>query len=479
MSQLTASSATSITALEPADGLLARIRNSRWLPLPVLLAGTCLIVLDFFIVNVAMPSMQLDLHAGASTIEWAVAGYGLTFAVFLLAAGRLGDRFGRRRMFATGIALFTATSLACGLAPTPAALVAARLGQGVAGAMIAPTVLAFIGILYDGADRARAIGLYATVMGVAAAGGQLVGGVLLHLNIGGLGWRTVFLINVPIGIAALALVRSCLPPAKGATPAKVDVVGLLLATGALTALVFPLIDGRAHGWPLWSFVSLAASPVLGIDFVWWQRRLIRRGGTATVDPSWFRERSFSLGMLTQLGFWSGQASYFLVLALYLQFGRGLSALTSGLVFSILAIAYLVASMEAPMLVRRFGRNVIVAGAIALATGHVAVMLAVELAHGSTPAMTPGLLLAGAGMGLCLAPITTIVLSTVEPARAGVVGGLLSTMQQVGNAIGVAVIGVVFFNSLTHGYAHAFELSTAILAGLLVLVAASASCLPKP
>jgi MFS family permease len=184
-------------------------------------------------------------------------------------------------------------------------------------------------------------------------------------------------------------------------------------------------------------------------------------------------------MLTQLGFWSGQASYFLVLALYLQFGRGLSALTSGLVFSILAIAYLVASMEAPMLVRRFGRNVIVAGAIALATGHVAVMLAVELAHGSTLAMTPGLLLAGAGMGLCLAPITTIVLSTIEPARAGVVGGLLSTMQQVGNAIGVAVIGVVFFNSLTHGYAHAFELSTAILAGLLGLVAASASCLPKP
>jgi EmrB/QacA subfamily drug resistance transporter len=477
MSQLTASTATSIPAPAPADGLLARIRNSHWLPLPVLLTGTCLIVLDFFIVNVAMPSMQRDLHAGASTIEWVVAGYGLTFAVFLLAAGRLGDRFGRRRMFSTGIGLFTAASLACGPAPTPAALVIARLGQGVAGAMIAPTVLAFIGILYDGADRARAIGLYATVMGVAAAGGQLIGGVLLHLDVAGLGWRTVFLINVPIGIAALALVKSCLPDGAGSGRARVDVVGLMLATAALTALVFPLIDGRAHGWPLWSYVSLAASPLLGADFLWWQRRLVRRGVVPTVDPSWFRERSFGVGLLTQLGFWTGQASYFLVLALYLQFGRGLSALESGLVFSILALAYLIASIEAPVLVRRFGRSVIVAGAVSLAAGHVAVLLAVMDGHGSTLAMTPGLLLAGAGMGLCLAPITTIVLTRVEPTRAGVVGGLLSTTQQVGNAIGVAVIGVVFFNGLAHGYAHAFELSTAVLAALLVAVAASARSLP--
>ena len=478
MTQLTASPATSVTASVPAEGLLARIRSSRWLPLPVLLTGTCLIVLDFFIVNVAMPSLQRDLHAGASTVEWVVAGYGLTFAGFLLAAGRLGDRFGRRRMFATGIGLFTATSLVCGLAPTPATLVAARLGQGVAGAMIAPTVLALIGILYDGADRARAIGLYATVMGVAAAGGQLVGGILLRLDLAGLGWRSVFLINVPIGLAALAFVRGCLPAARGTGRAKVDVIGLLLATAALTALVFPLIDGRAHGWPLWSLVLLGLAPVLGVDFLWWQRRLARRGGAPTVDPSWFRERSFSVGLLTQLGFWSGQASYFLVLALYLQFGRGLSALESGLVFSILAAAYLLGSIEAPRLVRRFGRAVIVTGAVSLAGGHVCVLLAVAYGHGSTLAMTPGLLLAGAGMGLCLAPITTIVLSTVDPARAGVVGGLLSTTQQVGNAIGVAVIGVVFFGGLAHGYGHAFEISTAVLAGLLGAVAMSARCLPR-
>ncbi|HET6909655.1 MAG TPA: MFS transporter [Mycobacteriales bacterium] len=455
-------------------GPLARWRASKWAALPVLLAGTCLIVLDFFIVNVAMASMQRDLHAGATAVEWVVAGYGLTFAVFLLAAGRLGDRVGRRRMFATGVAVFTVASLACGLAPTPEVLVLARLVQGIGGAMISPSVLALIGTLYAGPDRGRAIGIYATVMGLAAAGGQLVGGVLLHLDVAGLGWRTVFLINVPIGIAALVVVRRVVPESRATVAARIDVVGVVLATLALTALVLPLVDGRAHGWPTWSLVSLALSPVLLADFVWWQRRMSRRHGEPLVDPSWFRSRVFSVGMLTQLAFWTGQASYFLVLALYLQLGRGLSAMQSGLVFSVLAAAYLVASMKAATLVARWGRSVVVTGAAVLAAGHVSTLLAVELVHGDIAVLAPGLLLAGAGMGLCLAPITTLVLTGVDPQRAGAVSGLLSTMQQVGNAVGVAVIGVLFFGS---GYVAGFEVSTAALAVLLLAVAGCARCLP--
>jgi len=443
--------------------------------LPVLLAGTCLIVLDFFIVNVAMASMQRDLHAGATAVEWVVAGYGLTFAVFLLAAGQLGDRVGRRRMFATGVAVFTVASLGCGIAPSPEVLVLARLVQGVGGAMISPSVLALIGTLYAGADRARAIGIYATVMGLAAAGGQLIGGVLLHLDVAGLGWRTVFLINVPVGVAALVVVRRVVPESRAEVVARVDVVGLVLATAALTALVLPLVDGRAHGWPTWSIVSLVLAPVLLAGFVWWQRRAARRQRVPLVDLSWFRSRVFSVGMLTQLAFWTGQASYFLVLALYLQLGRGLSAMQSGFVFSILAAAYLVASMKAASLVARWGRSVVVAGASLLAAGHVATLLAVELAHGEIAALAPGLLLAGAGMGLCLAPITTLVLSGVDPQRAGAVSGLLSTMQQVGNAIGVAVIGVLFFG---RSYVTGFEISTAALAVLLLGVAGCARCLPQ-
>jgi EmrB/QacA subfamily drug resistance transporter len=458
-----------------------RLRDSKWLALPVLLAGTCLIVLDFFIVNVAMASMQRDLHAGASAVEWVVAGYGLTFAVFLLAAGRLGDRVGRRRMFASGVGLFTVASLLCGVAPSASLLVSARLLQGVGGAMISPSVLALIGTLYVGADRARAIGLYATVMGLAAACGQLVGGVLLQVDVFGLEWRTVFLLNVPVGAAVLCVVRRWVPESRavGDGAARVDVVGLVLATLSLTALVLPLVDGRAHGWPVWSLASLALSPVLFVDFVLWQRRLVRRGGSPLVDPAWFRDRTFSVGMLTQLLFWSGQASYFLVLALYLQLGRGLSAMESGLVFSVLAAAYLVASTQAPGLVARFGRSVVVAGALVLATGHVAMVVAVSLYGGLLAALVPGLLLAGAGMGLCLAPITTLVLANVDPQRAGAVSGLLSTMQQVGNAIGVAVIGVIFFGAVGRGYAEAFEVSTATLAVLLVGVGSCAGRLARP
>jgi EmrB/QacA subfamily drug resistance transporter len=467
------------TQAPSADGgaRLTRFRGSRWLPLPVLLAGTFLVVLDFFIVNVALASLQRDLHTGTATVEWVVAGYGLTFAVLMLAAGRLGDRVGRRRVFTLGVAAFTVASPGCGVAPNGEALVLARLVQGASGALIQPTVLALITTLYVGAERARAIGVYATVMGVAAAGGQLLGGLLLDLDVAGLGWRAVFLVNVPVGLLMLAAVPVCVPPSPARSRAPIDVVGLLLATAALTALLLPLLDGRQQGWPWWSFASLAAAPVLAADFALWQRRALRRGGSPLLVPDWFHDASFRRGVLTQFGFWSGQASYFLVLTLYLQVGRGLSPLQAGLVFTVLATAYLAASMRAPRLTARFGRSVIVAGAIALAVGHLAELLAAST-DAALPAIVPGLLLTGAGMGLCLAPITTVVLAAVDPDRAGAVGGLLSTVQQVGNAVGVAVVGVVFFGALGGGYVHAFAVSLAALTALLAGVAVCAVRLPS-
>ncbi|MGH3744079.1 MAG: MFS transporter, partial [Mycobacteriales bacterium] len=220
--------------------------------LPVLLTGTVLIIVDFFIVNVALPSVQAGLHASTAALEWVVAGYGLTLAVFLVAAGRLGDRYGRRRVFSAGLAVFTLASALCGLAPSPDVLVAARLMQGLGAAMISPTVLGLVGANYTGTARARAIGTYATVMGVAAACGQLLGGVLLRLDPGGLGWRTVFLVNVPIGVLALVAAPRCIPESRAERPVRVDVPGLLLLTAGLTALVLPLVDGRSAGWPDWA-----------------------------------------------------------------------------------------------------------------------------------------------------------------------------------------------------------------------------------
>jgi EmrB/QacA subfamily drug resistance transporter len=447
--------------------------------LPVLLAGTFLIVLDFFIVNVALPSLQRDLHAGADTLEWVVAGYGLTFAALLLGAGRLGDRFGRRRMYGLGVALFTVTSAACGLATSGAVLVGARLAQGAAGALIGPSVLAIIGALYTGPARVKAVAVYSTVMGVAAVSGQLIGGVLLHLDVAGLGWRAVFLLNVPIGVVVVALVPRFVPPSRAARPGRLDLIGLALAAVALTALVLPLLQGRSSGWPWWTALSLAAAPLLLAAFVLRQRSLLRAGADPLLDLRLFRSRAFSVGLLGQLLLWAGQASYFLVLALYLQNGRGLDPLRSGLVFTVLAAAYLVASAQAPALAARYGRRAVAAGAVVFAAGHLTTLAAAV--HygltGSVLALAPGLLLTGLGMGLCLTALMATVLASADAQQAGAVSGMLSTVQQVGNAIGVAVIGIVFFGALDGGYPHAFGLSLGLLAGLLAALAVLSLALP--
>lgn len=448
--------------------------------LPVLLAGTVLIIVDFFIVNVALPSVQAGLHASTAALEWVVAGYGLTLAVFLVAAGRLGDRFGRRRVFSAGLAVFTLASALCGLAPDPDVLVAARLLQGLGAAMISPTVLGLIGALYTGTARARAIGTYATVMGVAAACGQLLGGVLLRLDPGGLGWRTVFLVNVPIGVLALAAAPRCIPESRAERPVRVDVPGLLLLTAGLTALVLPLVDGRSAGWPDWAFASLAAAPVLLAVFAHRQRAQARRGQVPLIDPALLRVRTFSAGLAVQLGFWAGQASYFLVLALYLQLGRGLSPLVSGLVFTILAGSYFLASAVAGALVGRYGgRTVVTVGAGLLAAGHLVALLTTFGGHGPVAVLAPALVLAGTGMGLCLGPITATVLASADAEQAGALSGALATVQQVGNALGVALIGLVFFGAARASYARAFEESAGLLAALLVGVAACARLLPRP
>ncbi len=458
----------------------ARHPRRHWAPLPVVLAGTFMVVLDFFIVNVALPSMQSDLHASSGAIEWVVAGYALTSAVFLIPAGRLGDRYGRRRLFSLGLALFTLASAGCGVAGTPTQLVIARLLQGVAAALLTPNVLSLIGVLYTGPDRIRALSLYGTVMGLAAVGGQLIGGALVAANLAGLGWRSCFLINVPIGALALLAAPRLVPESRQPAAARLDMVGTALVTLALTAVVLPLVEGQAHGWPVWTWLSLAAAPVALAAFALQQRHVGHAGGSPMLELSLFRERSFSAGLLTQLVFWGGQASFFVVLALYLQQGRGLDPLQAGLVFTILAAAYVAASMLAPGLAVRHGRRVITSGAAVLACGHGLLVVAVAAigVHGSIAALGPGLALVGTGMGLVLAPLATTILQTLEPERAGVASGMLTTMQGVGNAIGVAVTGAIFFAALHGGYAHAFELSVGELGVLLVAVAALARLLPK-
>ncbi len=440
-----------------------------------------MVVLDFFIVNVGLPSIQGRLHAGATAVEWVVAGYSLTSAIFVISGARLGDRLGHRQVFALGMAVFTLASAGCGAAESSTELVAGRLVQGVGAALLMPAILSLISTLYTGTDRLRALSAYGTTMGFAAAGGQLIGGALIALDPLGLGWRSCFLINVPIGALALALTPALIPDSIRSGRASLDLRGTALATATLVALILPLVEGRQSGWPLWTWLSLAAAPVLLALFVADQRRLARRGGTPLLDFSLFADRSFSAGLVTQVCFWAGQASFFVVLALYLQEGRGMRPLSAGLVFTVLAGAYSVAAAVAPKLSAKHGRRIITRGALVLGAGHALLLGAVlEIGtHGSLVWLAPGLIAVGVGMGLVLAPLAATILTTVEPARAGAASGMVSTMQNIGNALGVAITGVIFFGALDGGYAHAFELAAVELAILLVTVAALTRLLPAP
>lgn len=294
--------------------------------LPIVLTGVFITILDFFIVNVAVPSIQSDLHASTAAVQWTVAGYGLAYGSGLILGGRLGDIFGRRRMFAFGLALFTLASVACGLVPDAATLVAARVAQGASAALLAPQVLAILRTAYSGHAQVRAINFYALTMGLAAVFGQLIGGLLIQANLLGMGWRACFLINVPIGVAALAMTRRMVPESRPDGAVRLDLGGAALVTLALVAALLPLIEGREQGWPLWTWLSPATAAALFLAYA------RRRHESPLIDLTLFRERAFTAGLLTQLAFTMGMAAYFLIFALYVQEGRDLDALQAGLTF---------------------------------------------------------------------------------------------------------------------------------------------------
>ncbi|MDQ2779439.1 MAG: MFS transporter [Pseudomonadota bacterium] len=418
------------------------------LALLVMLSGTFIVVLDFFIVNVAIPSIQRDLHASAGALQLIVMGYGLANATTLITGGRLGDIYGRRRLFEIGLGLFTLASAACAMAPSASLLVAARIAQGTAGALLQPQVLAILSVLYPGAHRSKAFAAYGLTLGLGAACGQLVGGLLIHADVAGLGWRSCFLINLPIGALALALSHRVLPPMHGQPASRLDLPGMALVALALTAVEFPLVFGRDQGWPLWSLVSLVASvPLLG-EFWTYQRGLAARGGQPLIAPSLMSHRPFVLGLLITLTFFMGNASLYFVLALYLQQGLGLQPLDAGLVFTALAAGFFATSMASPWFAKTLGRHSIFAGALVLAAGHAVLYgLLGRFTAQNVALMVPTLLLQGCGLGMVMAPLAAVVLAGLPPQHAGVASGVMATVQQAGNALGVALIGILFYGAL--------------------------------
>ncbi|WTW98169.1 MFS transporter [Streptomycetaceae bacterium NBC_01309] len=474
----------------PAAAPSAAERGPSWGTLLVLLAGVFITTLDFFIVNVAIPATQADLGASAAAIQWVVAGYGLALAALLITGGRLGDMVGRRRMYMIGMGLFTLASAACGLAGSPDVLIAARVAQGAAAALLMPQVLGIVNIVYTGQHRARAFMAYGLTIGFAGVFGQLIGGGLIEIDLFGLGWRSIYWINVPVGIAALLITPRLVPESRGARGTRLDFGGVLLVTLAMVAIVLPLVQGREQGWPLWTWLSLAAAPLLVAGFVWYQRRRAVRGGAPLIDMVMFRERSFAAGLGVMLAYQLAMASFFLVLALYLQMGHGMSALDSGLLFAALGAGYFLGATQAEKLAARLGRQVLTLGALLTALGYgvLAETVGATGATGSVGWLIPGLVVSGYGMGVALAPMSAIVLAGVSARYAASAAGVLNTAQQVGNALGVALVGIVFYGELGAGlvpneYAHAFTwalipliafcVGTALLVQLLPRVSGSA------
>jgi MFS family permease len=461
---------------------------AHWAPLAVILCGTFVFILDYFVVNVALPSIQRTLHAGPGAIEWVVAGYGLTMAAFLVCGGRLGDHHGRRLWWCVGLTLFTVSSVLCAIAPGATFLIIARLAQGTGAACMGPNTLSLLGTLYTGRDQVRAYSAWGIVLAVAATGGQLLGGALVSANIGGLGWRAIFWINVPIGIAALALARRVVPESRTGSDTRADGVGsagrldlpgAALLTAALVAIVLPLVEGRQQGWPAWSWACLAGAPVLLAVFGWHLRRIVGQGRQPLMDPAIFAIPAFRNGLIVQILFCAAQAAGFLVLALYLQLGRGMSPLAAGGLFVVLAASYVLTSFRAPALTVKYGRRVVAIGALMCAAGNLALMAAVWHwgTGGPLLGLFPGLILGGAGQGLCITPLTTTIMAHADARTSGAVSGALATAQQVGNAIGIAVTGVVFYDLVNHGYAVAFRWSLAQMAGVLLAMAALTLTLP--
>jgi len=464
-------------AASATEGAVPPVDPRRWAALAVAFVGTFMALLDVFIVLVAAPAIQRGLHANTGEIQFVLAGYQLTYAVTLVTGGRLGDLHGRKRLFMWGLAFFTATSALCGLAPTAPALIGARLLQGIGAALLFPQVFSLIQVLLPAQEeRRRAFGIMGAVIGLATIAGQLAGGLLIRANLLGLGWRPVFLVNVPIGLVALVAAARLIPESRAPTARRLDLGGVALLTLALGLLMIPLVEGRAAGWPAWVWACLALAAAALVSFLAYERRLGRRDGAPLVDLGLFAERPFVVGIALVLVYYSALNSFFLVLSLTLQDGLGLSALGAGLVYAPQAVSFFLAAR----LSQRLGRALLVLGAAIAALGF-GWTVAVAVAEGgrlTAAAIAPTLIVQGIGEGLFQTPLLNAVLARVRVEHVGTASGMLSTVQQVGGALGVALIGIIFFGALGAGggapadrYAHA--LATAVVYNLAVMIAACA------
>jgi EmrB/QacA subfamily drug resistance transporter len=421
----------------------------RFVALAVVLIAGFMQLVDISIVNVAIPSIQRDLDATYAQVQWVLAGYQLAFAVMLITGGRLGDIFGRKRVFMAGMAGFTLASALCGLARDPGMLIGSRVLQGLMGAVMFPQILSVIQVTFPPRERATAFGLFGATIGLATITGPLVGGLLIQADLLGLDWRPIFLVNVPIGVVALALAARFLVESRAPRALRLDPVGVALVTGGLLLLVYPLVQGRDLGWPPWTFLSMAAAVPVLAGFAVYERRKKALDGSPLVDMDLFRQRSFVPGLLVAGIFFMGIPAFFLTFSLWLQIGLGFSALHAGLTGAPFAVGSALASAASVRLAPTLGRRILSAGSLLLVAGMAGLIWTVGRYGGAVHSwqLLPALLVCGIGLGSVVAPLVNVVLAGIRGQDAGAASGVLSTVQQVGGAVGVAIIGVIFFGLL--------------------------------
>ena len=453
----------------------------KWTILALVLAAEIMDLLDGTIVNVAAPTIHDDLHAGSSALQWIIGGYALAFAVGLIAGGRLGDIYGRKRLFVLGSLGFVVASMACAFAQSPEMLIGFRLAQGGAAALLIPQGLGIVRDAFVGTDLQKAFTVFGPVIGLSAVLGPIVGGALIAANAFGSGWRLIFFVNLPLGLIAAIGAARIMPESRSPKPPSLDVVGTLLAALGMGLLIYPLIQGREAGWPAWTYVMIAGSVASFAALGVWGRRERRSARDPLIEASIFKHRSYSAGLGTIVVFFAGMIGTLLVLTLFLQLGEHFSAIHAGVTLAPFAVGTAIgATLAGALLVPRFGRTVLQVACVIMAAGVLWLRQTVE-AHGldtSTLMLVAPQLVVGIGMGMMVSPLFDFILASVTDTEVGSASGVLNAIQQLGGAIGVAAIGTLFFSTLAHsGFVTALSRSLLVELATTPVLLALISLLP--
>ncbi|MBX9650928.1 MAG: MFS transporter [Xanthobacteraceae bacterium] len=447
--------------------------SRRWWVLAIVVAAQFMFGVDAFIVNVAIPTIAAELHASPAQIEAVIAIYLIAYATLVVTGGRLGDIHGTRNIFVAGVVGFTVTSLWCGLAQSGPELIAARLAQGATAALMVPQVLATIHLLFADASRGRAFGIYGIVLGLAGAAGFLLGGVLVTLDLGGLGWRAVFFVNVPFGVIIIAAALRIMPVAPRRAGTRLDIPGAVVLFLGLLFLIGPLLFGHDLHWSPWVWLAMASGLAVIVTFVKLERAVARRGGMPLIDLALLSDAAFMRGLVAVFFFFFANLSFYLVMTMFMQRALHIPPLQAGLVFVPLALTFVIASRHSGVRARQRGTLVLIEGCAVQIAGLAALLALIEWTDAPSASwLALVLTIFGYGQGLVMAPLSSAVLSTVKPVSAGAGSGMYGTTAQIANAAGVAAIGAVFFAMEAAGSARQALVAASALFALSIVTCAA-------